>query len=590
MIFRPYQLAALEGARVELRKGARSVVIQMPTGTGKSLIFRKVIEGVTVGKGKRAMLLVQGQNLVRQAAKHLSALGVSVGVEMGDDRVGPHIGAGGLIDDAPQIVVASRDSLIRRLKHYPRDFFRMIVVDEAHHITADSYLTILEHFGVSVPRRAKAGKKLDPALGKTAWNGSTILIGLTATPDRGDGGDIMQVFDAVGFDYGIKEAIADGWLVPVEQELCTLPGLDLQKVRRTAGDLNAGDLEEVIRPLLEPICKAIVETAAGRPTLIYNPLITMADATSAQLAKTRGAGRVVTVTAETDEREALFRAMARGEIWGFSSVGTLTEGVDIPCATIGAMLRFTSSRPLYAQIMGRLLRPAESLAHALNEMPSAAERRAAIAASEKPMAIMLDFAGNSGKHKLIRVVDVIGEREDDKVLSLAGGIVARGERDPLAAIEKAKRELAEMLAKAEGSEVERILVDPFALFSIKATKDTQRRPPTDAQIDALMNNGAVSVRLTDAKSREKARKTICDRFDILTAQAMIDESKRRTKDGLATLRQVRRLVKSGLPLERSRTITYHEARAAIDDLESLGWKPTPFWVAKHRGPDAAGEP
>jgi superfamily II DNA or RNA helicase len=722
---RPYQEAALDGTRAALRAGAKSVVIQMPTGTGKSLAFLRMISGV-VAKGKRAMLLVQGQTLVRQAAKHLSSIGVSVGIEMGDDRVGPRIGARGLIDDAPQIVVASRDSLARRLKHYPRDFFRMIVVDECfpagtlvdgrpietievgdlvraynpatrkiemrpvvrlfknpvrelvrlhlsdgsaivctpehpfalgrtpfpgsqlggyvparsmlgervvrvsvdagawawnvadgpevlriepadlasscpdghvynfevedlhnyfvndtlvhncHHLLSNQYLDILEHFGVAVPRKT----------GKTKAVGDTVVVGLTATPDRGDGGDIMTLFDAVGFSYGIAAAIDDGWLVPIEQEFVTLPGLDLSKVRRTAGDLNARDLEAVIRPLLEPICKDIVRVADGRPTLIYNPLITMADATTSMLGKTKGAGAVKTITAETEGREALFKAMGRGEVWAFSSVGTLTEGVDIPCATIGAMLRLTTSRPLYAQIMGRLLRPSEDLAYALNDMGSAAERRAAIASSSKPRAWMLDFAGNSGKHKLIHVVDVIGEGEEDKVMSLAKGHMGRGVTDPLEAIAKAKAELAEMLARAAGGEVERILVDPFALFSVKAKKDTFERPVTEAQIDALLNAGAVEVKINSEKSREKAREAVRKRFDLLTASAMLDESSRRMRAGEASLRQVRRLVKAGLSPERARTISFQDARRAIDDLERQEWKTSPAWIAKHSGAQA----
>jgi len=833
--------------------------------SGKSHIFRSIIAGVTA-KGKRAMLLVQGQNLVRQAAKHLSALGVSVGVEMGDDRVGPRIGARGFIDDAPQIVVASRDSLARRLKHYPPDFFRMIVIDECfpagtlvdgrpietikvgdpvraynprtglielrpvvrlfknpvrelvrlhlsdgtsivctpehpfavehgagveylpavkmeglyaqvsdmyqlrsgvsaqveahvlrhlqvggeladhvtdepsacvaeddrpepdatrgsarqgerdsggdeahttdsrrqrqasgrtaatagggarmadggcdshgprsgegspallqdrhrpldeeggdrggrpwaqhlqdqgcgraqdgvsrgprvdrveilecagaggpgsvcpdgavynlevdglhnyfvndilvhncHHLLSDQYLQILQHFGVSVPTKEKG--KIVPDR-KTAWGGNTILIGLTATPDRGDHGDIMTVFEARGFKYGILEAIDDGWLVPIKQAMCHLDGLDLSKVRTSVGDLNAQDLEAVIRPLLEPICREIVKVADGRPTLIYNPLVTMAAATTEHLTgKTKGAGRVVTVTAETEEREAMFKAMARGDIWAFSSVGTLTEGVDIPCATIGAMLRMTKSRPLYAQIMGRLLRPAESLAHALNDM-TRDQRRAAIAASEKPEAWMLDFAGNAGRHKLIGVADVIGEDEDDKTMSLARGHILRGVTDPTEAIAKAREDLAVMLAKAAGSEIERVLVDPFALFSVKAKADAQSRPPTEAQVEALLNAGAVECKINSASSRDKARKVIAQRFDLLTAQAMLDESRRRVTARQASLRQVRRLVKANLPLERARTISFQDARTAIDELEAQGWETSPAWIAKHSG-------
>lgn len=553
--------------------------------SGKSHIFRSIIRGVAT-KGKRALLLVQGQNLVRQAAKHLSSLGFTVGVEMGDEgRVGDMTGQVSLLN-APQIVVASKDTIIRRLDCYPRDFFRMIVNDECHHSISRSNLTVFEHFGVSVPRLGKNGK-IDPDLGKTGWRGDVLLVGLTATPDRGDGGDLRHLFEEVGFKYGIMEAIDDGWLVPIEQEFCHLEGLDLQAVRKSSGDLDAAEIERIIRPLLEPICKGIVETADGRPTLIYNPLVTMAEATTMHLGRMKGAGKVVTVTGETKGREDLFAAMARKDIWALSSVGTLTEGVDIPCASVGAMLRFTLSRPLYAQIMGRILRPAENIAHALNELKTPAERRAAIAASSKPKAVMLDFVGNSGKHKLIHVLDVIGEDADEKLMNLAKGHSARGVTNPFEALRRAEEDLAKIVAGVTGTELQRVLVDPFAMFSVRAKKDPLARPPTDAQIEALLNVGAVDCKITDDKSREKARKAIAARFDLISADAMLAEAERRVAAMKGSMRQVRRLVKHGLPVDRARDMSFREARLALDDLARLEWRSNPGWITRHSGPARA---
>jgi hypothetical protein len=204
-------------------------------------------------------------------------------------------------------------------------------------------------------------------------------------------------------------------------------------------------------------------------------------------------------------------------------------------------------------------------------MSSAAERRAAIRASSKPDATMLDFAGNSGRHKLIGVVDVIGEDEDDKTMSLAKGHTLRGVTDPHEAIRKAKEELAEMLRKAAGSEIERIIVDPFALFSVKAKADAQSRPPTEAQVEALLNAGAVECKINSASSRDKARKVIAQRFDLLTAQAMLDESRRRV-----TARQAQPpagpAAREGEPPARAGrgTISFQDARTAIDELEAQG--------------------
>lgn len=601
---RPYQSGAIEGARVSFRKGARSTLITMPTGTGKTVVETSIAAGV-VQRGRNVLFMVEGRSLVTQAARAMRRLGHPVLIEMADDRAFVDLSA----NSGPVIVVASVDSMVLRYKRYPRNFFRMIICDEVHHLLAGSgwdskagesqlgsYLEILKHFGVPVPLYGADG-----FLRRTEAEGDTLFCGLTATPDRGDGKNIMDAFDEVAFDYGIKQAIDDGWLVPVVQELCHLPGLDLSKVRKSAGDLDARQLEKVLKPLMEPICREVIKVADGRPTLVYNALKSLADATTLQLRALAKDRRIETVLGETPLegcprceaqgrlgapplagcRRCLFAAVETGEVWALSSVGTLTEGVDIPAATVAVMLRITSSRPLYAQILGRVLRPHVSLAESLGQMETAAQRRAAIAASPKPEAAVLDFAGNSGRHKLIRVIDVLGEREDEKAMNLARAAVERGAKDPMKALDDAYRALQEIASKAAGNEIERVLVDPFALFAVKGKRDAMGRPPTEAQIDALISCGAVEVRVSDPKSREKARKVILERFDLISASALLTESSRRIKAGEASMKQVRRLVRAGIPPDRVRKMTFGEAKAAITDLEAAGWTPTPAWIRKH---------
>jgi superfamily II DNA or RNA helicase len=645
--FRPYQNDAIAGARKafigDKAAGidpARAVIVTMPTGTGKSLIFLAIAMGV-VERGRTALLLVEGVKLVQQAAAHLRAAGLTVGIEMAEETAvpesrlskpqrelfaklpldgegllvkGPAVLSAGILCDLglarrlrpaqagaggwyqriepvrPQVVVASVDSMINRLDHYPVDSFRMIIYDEAHHILAPTSLAIIRHFGISVP----LNEPKDIAdLKKSEWKGDTLLLGLTATPDRGDKRDLMRVFQVVGYEYDIRSAIQDGWLVPIRQEFCHLEGLDLRQVRKSAGDLDARQLCELLEPLMVPICESIKQVSAGRPTLCYSPLCNLANSTTAQLRLIAPDKQIHTITGETEDaqREAWFAGLDKGEVWALSSVGTLTEGVDLPRAAVAAMLRLTMSRLLYAQILGRVLRPAPEIAHALNDCATAEERRAMIAASSKPTATILDFAGNSGKHKLVRAIDILAD-DEDPAKKMAEIIMEKGEVDPFEALERARAELAVMLEKARGKDIQRILVSPFDLLDVPATKDAWGRPATDRQIASLLEAGVIDYRKSfpkldprereaaELRAREEAIAKLRKLFDMTSASIVLAERSRRIDEDMANPKQLRVLIKAGIPAGCARAMGFKTASAAIDQLSAMAWKATPMWIER----------
>lgn len=550
---RPYQSAAIAGARQAFRDGARSCVISMPTGTGKSLVFRSMADSAA-RKGGRSLMVVHGRELVEQGARHMQASGHSVSIEMDGHRP---------TKDAA-ITVASIDTISRRLPRFGPDDFDLVITDESHHAMAESYLKVYRHFNLPTPDdRTRRGKARH--------------VGLTATPDRGDRQDIMQVFETVAYEYTIQQAIEDGWLVPIHQEMCVLDGLDLSKVRTTAGDLNAADLEELLMPLIEPMARAISEVAGPRRTLIYSPLCTLAELMAEALSRLDPQIATATITAATKNRADLFGAFIASSIPRLSSVGTLTEGVDLPAAEIIAVARPTKVRALYTQIVGRGLRPLPGL---VDQYDRADQRRAAIAASSKPRCIVLDFAGNAGRHKLVRCIDLFTDDLDEDTRARAEELAAKG-GDPMESLETAIAEAKAMAEAIRSKEMLRVLVDPFLLLDISsAERDPWGRRVTDAQIAAMINCGVIEVdkKLPEADRLSKAREEVKRRFDFRSASAVMSKLGGRIEAGRATLAQVRLLARKGVPLDRAMSMSIGDASTALTSLRATAWKPTTAWL------------
>jgi len=507
--------------------------------------------------------LVEGRQLVMQAAEHFKRSGLTVGIEMADRPLSTN----------EQVVVASIDSFVRRLDRFKQDDFGVVLVDECHHILAHSYLKVLDHLGFRTPEgREKSITK-------------ARLVGLTATPDRGDKRNIMSVFDELAFEYPIERAIDDGWLVPIKSWNCVLDGLDLSSVRKTAGDLNMEDLLAALDPLIEPMAKEIVEIAGSMPTIIFSPLVVLAEKMTELITSMAPTKRCETITGDTKDRARMFADFTAGATTFLSSVGTLTEGVDLPVATVGGMCRMTRVRALYAQMVGRLLR----LPPGVDHLPTAEERKAAIAASVKPCAIVIDFAGNNCAHKLVTALDLFTGDCSDEVRAKAQELMEGGETNPGEAVAAALAEIARMEAEMRGKAMQRVLVDPFKTWDLP-DRDPWDPPATPAQLNAIVQAGimgplvdsrrARGVTLTPEQKRLAEYKAADMTFGKRSASAMLSRLDDRRRQDLATAKQVVVLVSKGVQMSRAMLLTYAQAREAIDGLAAAAWKPTTEWVSK----------
>ena len=209
MELRQYQEEARQAVEKQWEDGIQKTLLVLPTGCGKTIVFAKITED-RVRRGDRVLILAHRGELLEQAA----------------DKIGKVTRLGCAMEKAEQtclgswfrVVVGSVQSLMRekRLGRFPADYFGTIIIDEAHHCISDSYQKVLRHF-----ENAK-------------------VLGVTATPDRGDMRNLGEVFDSLAYEYTLPKAIKEGYLSPIKA--LTLPlKLDLSGVGVQAGDFKSGD-------------------------------------------------------------------------------------------------------------------------------------------------------------------------------------------------------------------------------------------------------------------------------------------------------------------------------------------------------------
>lgn len=331
-----------------------------------------------------------------------------IAIEMADYR------AYGQLHRKPEIVIASTSSMLSRYKKYPKDYFAAAFVDECHHSVGKSYTEPLAHFNDNLK----------------------FLLGLTATPKRHDGKAMGRMFDEVAFKMTLLQAIDKGWILEPRIERISVSEMNLQNVSVVAGDFSKSSLsKEMSRETV--IGKMVSETiirAAGRQAAIYCVDVDHMRAVEQQLKQRGQTCGLIDGKTPGPVRKSKLRDFRERTIQFLVSCGTLTEGWDCPECEVIAMFRPTQSCSLYEQIVGRGLRP---LCPPEEETPEL--RRAAIAASEKPFCLVLDFVGNS-RHKLANLGDILGGAFDDEVRRLAMDL-ARHETGPI--------DMRELLKRAE---------------------------------------------------------------------------------------------------------------------------------------------
>lgn len=519
MELRDYQIEAVDAVQSEWEAGRKHTLLVIPTGGGKTIVFSELAR--REAKHGRVLILAHRDELIRQAADKLyKSTGLFCGIEKGMESTG----------DMFQICVASVQTLTRdnRLNKYAEDYFDVIIVDEAHHCLAASYRKILDHF-------------------KTAR-----LLGVTATPDRGDKKTLAEIFDSIAYEYSLAQAIKSGYLVPPKAEMIPLH-IDLSKVKTSMGDYTDGSLGEALEPYLEQIADEMANRCKDRRTVVFTPLI----ATSKKFCEmlTQRGFQAAEVNGESDNRKEILKAFEDGRYNALCNSMLLTEGWDCPAADCVVVLRPTKVRALYCQMVGRVLRLSPE--------------------TGKKDALILDFLWMTAKHDLVKPAALVAKNENiaqrmEKMLE--GGEIldllgmeeqatkdeAQAQRD---AIEERERNLARQLAEQEAKK--RKLVDPIYyglmldddfINDYEPTFNWEMEAPTDKQLKALENMG---IRAESIKTRGLASK-------------LMDLVVKRAKMGLCTAKQMKTLERYGF--QNLAKWNKDEASAMLSRLAANGWR------------------
>lgn len=562
MQMRDYQGRA-ETSVWEAWERVRSVLIVLPTGTGKTIVFSSIAK-TAVERQLRVLIVAHREELIEQAADKLKrSTGIVAAIEMAERKEAQateHLGTlfaelapdqepPTMLRGRPAVVVATVQSMIRRLGKFDPSYFDVVIVDEAHHAYADTYKGTLAHF---------SGAK---------------ILGVTATPDRGDKKPLREVFDEVGLCYEIKEAICDGWLVPVRQKYVEVESLDLSRVRTTAGDLNGKDLEDVMcdARVLQEIAIPLIEECGDRQTLIFTASVAHAHALAdvmRQHLDDLGLGHRLVAsldgTTDRDERRDVVRRYQEGEIRYLCNCALFTEGFDAPPTGAVAMARPTKSRALYAQMLGRGTRPLDGIVD--RHPDDAVARVAAIAESPKPDMLVLDFVGNSGRHSLVNAVDVLDGEASDAAIAIAKRKVEKGEFDDvLEALRSAQREIDAMERARLREQAKRAYtvreIDPFVAFGIQVEPDSWGRPATENQREFLTRKGV----------------KFDPNIDQRQASALIKALRDRQSSNLATYKQANCLLRARVPPDAVWALTFAEASSLMNELVANRWKRPASW-------------
>lgn len=429
---REYQDQAAANVIGSLREH-RGVVAVMATGTGKTVVFAHLTKhytGITdenTGRKGRVLVLAHADELIEQARDKLAkVLGMPVSKEKAQDRASLH----------DQVVVASVQTLRgARLRTWPPNHFTLIVVDEAHHVMAATYQEILAHFS------------------------SAKVLGVTATLTRGDKKQLRNVFSHVAFDYGLRRAVADGWLVrPLGMVMPFKP--DFGKLDTRAGDFMAEQVAHRLTPYLDEIARVShAEIAHLNPTMMaFLPNVATAQLMAESLM--RAGFRAAAVWGSDPDRTKKIEALRRGELNAICNPMVLTEGFDLDRVDTVLPLRLTKLWGLYSQMCGRSTRPLAEIVPALNAATRAAERREIIARSAKPYARVLDFLGLYEGHAtdMMRPANLVAPSEEvARQMRNDGDLMENeeaGERSLFEALEKALDEASRKKRKAQ-------TLDPF---------------------------------------------------------------------------------------------------------------------------------
>ena len=312
---RTYQRTAIGRCCQLFVAGMRRVVLVMPTGSGKTRVGQEIV--LVALRGGPVLWLAHRDELVDQAADALRELGVPVGI----------IKAGREPTPGAQIQVASVQTLLARDRKPPA---RVVVLDECHHYVSDDWGTLARSYD------------------------QAAIFGLTATPERGDGRPLGDLFDEIVVGANYPDLIEAAHLVPC-------------KIIHPGGVLNGLAQEPV---------ETYMKYGEGKKGFLFTGTVPLAQEYVEQFRSQGVTAECIHAKTHPEDRRAYLAAFKRGEVQMITNVFTMTEGIDVPDAAVAILARTFGHVSPYLQACGRVLRPAEG----------------------KPYAIIIDLPGNIRMH------------------------------------------------------------------------------------------------------------------------------------------------------------------------------------------------
>ena len=514
MELRPYQEEARQSVEADWKKGIQRTLLVLPTGCGKTIVFSKITEDM-VRNGDRVLILAHRGELLEQAADKLqTATGLRCATEKAEETC---------LGSWYRVVVGSVQSLQRpkRLEKFSDDYFDTIIVDEAHHCISDGYQAVLQHFS-----KAK-------------------VLGVTATPDRGDMRNLGTYFENLAYEYTLPKAIKEGYLVPIKA--LTIPlKIDVSGVSVQAGDFKAPDLGTALDPYLEQIAEEMTRICQNRKTVVFLPLVSTSQKFRDIL--NQHGFCAAEVNGNSPDRSDILADYESGKYNVLCNSMLLTEGWDCPSVDCVVVLRPTKVRSLYSQMVGRGTRLFPGKDHLL----------------------LLDFLWLTERHELCRPASLICENAEvaqqmTKNLEEASGVPMDIEEAQEKAASDVVAQREEALAKqlAEMRKRKKRLVDPLQFeMSIQAEDLTgytpafgwEAGPPSEKQRTALEKLGILPDDIENAGK----------------AELLLDRLAKRRIAGLTTPKQIRFL--EGKGFLHVGTWPFQEAKRLIDRIAANSWR------------------
>ena len=514
MELRPYQEEARRAVEKQWEDGIDKTLLVLPTGCGKTIVFAKITEDC-VRSGERVLILAHRSELLEQAADKIEkSTGLKSSVEKAEESC---------LGSWYRITVGSVQTLMRekRLNQFSPDYFDVIIIDEAHHCISDSYRRILDYFN-----EAK-------------------VLGVTATPDRGDMKNLGQVFESLAYEYTMPQAIREGYLSPIKAMTIPLK-MDLSGVSVQSGDFKAGDLGTALEPYLYQIADEMAKYCNNRKTVVFLPLVKTSQKFRDVL--NEKGFKAAEVNGESRDRAEILEDFEKGKYNVLCNSMLLTEGWDCPSVDCIAVLRPTKVRGLYGQMVGRGTRLSPGKDHLL----------------------LLDFLWHTERHELCHPASLICESEEvaqkmtENLENAAGCPVDIEEAQEKASSDViAQREEALAKQLSEMRKRKKRLVDPLQFeMSIQAEDLSgyvpafgwEMSPPSEKQLKALEKRGIMPDEIDNSGK----------------AALLLERLEKRQAAGLTTPKQIRFL--EGRGFLHVGTWQFETAKRLIDRIAANGWR------------------